>query len=689
MYQIWLSLAERLRRITMLFSRASRDSRVRHLGLMRGKDENQVQLRARLAKLAKGPVEEVADGKFSRAASVEEETVKAKRRGMVVLSRREQAGRGAHDISAHHISATQEDPDFNPRTHPLWHPGAEPEWFRAIHTDRHGKAWCLADAGAVMQAGARGFLSRRRRRLLLQVGQRVFQSVYATKIQRTWRVARARRARKSAIGNMVEFKGGVLKRCARAMTTRNRWGLEYEELEVAARRIQRKFRGGRMKLVIRRLMNQKLTAAVVCVQRGWSEYKRWIAYHRMQEDLVYEAAEDFKRHFMAALKDPHLSAKEVRERRQHSLDQFMQKTNVIGRRNVFKTLKQQQMGGEFAKVEFKLKDAMKVSTEQVLELNGRPKDAKHTDLKIQECFYKQKTALDLSTDPCREGQEELKIGRWPYGLQGDHGMFRLTQLVISYNNLLGLPLDFYRLTNLTDLRANHNRIKILSPEISRLQALQIVWIHYNLLIELPAATGGLTKLDQLAINNNQLVSLPTTMGFLTQMSQLRLDANPFQSPPVEILRTIVKPPEVWDFSIVLRYLRHLHTAHTPSVEVHGFGINNVPTVLMGMAHLRSVSLNNNRILDVPKWFYELTSLTCIRLNQNRIERISKLVRGMTRLTELSMRHNRIKQVFQCGLATISRLLKIVRLFGRIPSLYRALLQKRPIILRGLHIVATP
>jgi len=125
---------------------------------------------------------------------------------------------------------------------------------------------------------------------------------------------------------------------------------------------------------------------------------------------------------------------------------------------------------------------------------------------------------------------------------------------------------------------------------------------------------------------------------------------------------------VWDFSIVLRYLRHLHTAHTPSVEVHGFGINNVPTVLMGMVHLRSLSLNNNRILDVPKWFYELTSLTCIRLNQNRIERISKLVRGMTRLTELSMRHNRIKQVFQYGLATICRLLKIVRLFGRIPSL---------------------
>jgi len=43
-------------------------------------------------------------------------------------------------------------------------------------------------------------------------------------------------------------------------------------------------------------------------------------------------------------------------------------------------------------------------------------------------------------------------------------------------------------------------------------------------------------------------------------------------------------------------------------------------------------------------------------------------------------------------ASISRLLKMVGLFCRISSLllfYRALLQKRPIILRSLLIVATP
>jgi len=42
-----------------------------------------------------------------------------------------------------------------------------------------------------------------------------------------------------------------------------------------------------------------------------------------------------------------------------------------------------------------------------------------------------------------------------------------------------------------------------------------------------------------------------------------------------------------------------------------------------------------------------------------------------------------------GVATISRLLKIIGLFCRISPFNRSLLQKRPIILRSLLIVATP
>jgi len=53
------------------------------------------------------------------------------------------------------------------------------------------------------------------------------------------------------------------------------------------------------------------------------------------------------------------------------------------------------------------------------------------------------------------------------------------------------------------------------------------------------------------------------------------------------------------------------------------------------------------------------------------------------MTLPSQYHNKLY-----GVASISRLLKIISLFCRIFFFYRALLQKRPIILRSLPIVAT-
>jgi len=50
---------------------------------------------------------------------------------------------------------------------------------------------------------------------------------------------------------------------------------------------------------------------------------------------------------------------------------------------------------------------------------------------------------------------------------------------------------------------------------------------------------------------------------------------------------------------------------------------------------------------------------------------------------------RLSCVFSYGVATISSLLKIIGLFAEYRLFYRALLQKRPLFLRSLLIVATP
>ena len=77
---------------------------------------------------------------------------------------------------------------------------------------------------------------------------------------------------------------------------------------------------------------------------------------------------------------------------------------------------------------------------------------------------------------------------------------------------------------------------------------------------------------------------------------------------------------------------------------------------------------------------------------------SVLQRVAVRVSHMMVRSHEILQrtalflflfTFWYGVATISRLLKIIGLFGRHSLFYRALLQKRPILLRSLLIIATP
>ena len=639
----------------MLFSRAGRDARVRKLGLMRGRDENQVQLRARLAKLQRGPVDEQTEGgQFSRAASsasvgADAGPTSGNKRRMILHAR------GKHGQRTH-LKDEHDHGDFNPRAHPLWYPGANVEWFRPCHTDRHGRQWCEADAAAVMAAGARGFLTRKRQSAAAAAARRIFESVYAIRIQRCYRVGIARKRRKQVLGGMAETAQMQLKRCARAMVSRKLLGDEISELGAAASKIQRKFRSRRMKGVVRRVLDARLTVYVLILQRAWREHTRWVQWNQHEEERVFKAAAKFKHAFLNLIKAPELAGKgpkAVRELRHKSLEAFHENTDIIGRQRAFRTLKQAKSGGDFGKVvSFRLRDAFRVTAEQVLELHdsgrGELKDPHRLDLIFQDCVTHEQKSLDLSTDPS-QGDSQEKLTRWPFGLQGNHGMFRLTALNISHNELVGLPLDFYRLTNLQDLRAHHNKLKVVSSDLSNLQQLKLMWMHNNMLANLPLTISTLTNLNQLSLDHNRLNSLPTSLGFLTQMAQLRVEHNPLQSPPVEILRTVLKPPDLFDFSIVLRYLRHLHSTHSPTVSVNSFGINAFPTVLNpedsqgGLRHLRTIQLIDNRISEIPKWFYSLTLLTCIRLDDNRINRISSAVRRMTDLNELSLRRNRLKQ----------------------------------------------
>lgn len=133
-----------------------------------------------------------------------------------------------------------------------------------------------------------------------------------------------------------------------------------------------------------------------------------------------------------------------------------------------------------------------------------------------QCMPWQQTTLDLSNLHGRSNR--VVINRWPYGLQGrKHGMFHITTLFIHGQELAGMPIDLYRLTNITDLRLHDNKIRWILPEICELVDLHICWLHGNLLTTLPGTIGKCSGLYHLSVAHCKLVSLPGQLGYCRRL----------------------------------------------------------------------------------------------------------------------------------------------------------------------------
>jgi len=107
-------------------------------------------------------------------------------------------------------------------------------------------------------------------------------------------------------------------------------------------------------------------------------------------------------------------------------------------------------------------------------------------------------------------------------------------LDLSQQNLLELPAEIGKFTNLIWLSLSHNKLTSLSPEIGKLMNLTRLDLQGNRLTRLPPEIGKLTKLTKLDLHRNYLLSLPPEIGKLTQLIQLNLAYNYITSLPPEI-----------------------------------------------------------------------------------------------------------------------------------------------------------
>ena len=246
---------------------------------------------------------------------------------------------------------------------------------------------------------------------------------------------------------------------------------------------------------------------------------------------------------------------------------------------------------------------------------------------------------------CRMG-----LIRWPFGVSDRTGgrapWVELQTVHLSHNKLKGLPLDFYGLTGLTELRLDDNRVGSLSSDLGRLSRLRVLWLHQNRLADLPREVGRLAELEMLTLNANQLRGLPYEMGALSRLHDLPLLDNPLVSPPPELAQGGAGRAAV---ARILSYLNRFAASLAPPhrLNLAGLRLRVVPSDVRTLTATADLELADNRLEAMPEEVFwdarfglpRHLGLTRLSLARNALARLPPVVARLARLRELDVSGN--------------------------------------------------
>ncbi|MCW5198732.1 hypothetical protein VU06_03170, partial [Desulfobulbus sp. F3] len=109
-----------------------------------------------------------------------------------------------------------------------------------------------------------------------------------------------------------------------------------------------------------------------------------------------------------------------------------------------------------------------------------------------------------------------------------------TVLDLGRQGLTELPLELFKLKNLTALLLGFNQLTSLPLELFELKNLNKLSLDINRLSSLPPEISQLTNLITLSLVGNQLTYLPPEIVQLPNLRLFLLYNNPIASPPIEI-----------------------------------------------------------------------------------------------------------------------------------------------------------
>ena len=117
---------------------------------------------------------------------------------------------------------------------------------------------------------------------------------------------------------------------------------------------------------------------------------------------------------------------------------------------------------------------------------------------------------------------------------------KLTYLNLSNNQLTQLPSDIGNLTQLNCLILRGNQLTILPIEMCNLTQITRLYLQNNRLTQLPTGIGNLTQLIELYLTSNQLTQLPTEIGNLRHLICLDLYDNPIENTLNPIIQRLLQ-----------------------------------------------------------------------------------------------------------------------------------------------------
>ena len=259
-------------------------------------------------------------------------------------------------------------------------------------------------------------------------------------------------------------------------------------------------------------------------------------------------------------------------------------------------------------------------------LSGDDGDLPHPQEQRSTC---QPDALTASKHPERRQGESAGAGDVITSLREDDfaGLFNLSDLILSYNELAGLPSNvFSDLDNLEVLLLDNNRLEALPPNVfSGMRNLEVLLLDNNRLEALPPNVfSGLPRLRILGLNNNQFVNLSReAFPNLSNLTFLWLHENRLTGIPDGMFSDL------------------------PSLMELGLGTNQLTSLPSGifssLTSLQRLFLGENQLTVIPAdAFTSLSKLQRLWVHENQIDRLSTNVfRGLHDLEELRLSGNRI------------------------------------------------